>query len=59
MGERRGVFRVLVGSLREGDRWGDTDVDGRKILKWISRKWVVRVWIGLIWLRIGTGGRHL
>jgi hypothetical protein len=26
------------GSLREGDHWGDPDVDGRIILKWIFRK---------------------
>jgi hypothetical protein len=27
------------GSLREGDHWGDPDVDGRIILKWIFGKW--------------------
>jgi len=58
-GEGRGVYRVLVGNLREGDRWGDPSVDSRIILKWISRKWVVRVWTRLSWLRIGTGGRNL
>jgi hypothetical protein len=25
-------------SLREGDHWGDPDVDGRIILRWIFRK---------------------
>jgi len=38
MEDGRGVYRVLVGSLREGDRWGDPGVDGRIILRWISRK---------------------
>ena len=27
------------GNLRERDRWGDPDVDGRIILRWIFRKW--------------------
>ena len=29
-------------------------VDGRIILKWMSKKWDGMVWTGLIWLRIGT-----
>jgi hypothetical protein len=37
-GEDRGVHRVLVGSLRERSHWGDQDVDGRIILRWIFRK---------------------
>jgi len=37
-GEGRGVHRVLVG-IPEGKRhWGDPDVDGRIILRWIFRK---------------------
>jgi hypothetical protein len=32
MGEERGVHRVLV---RERGRWGDPDVDGRIILRWM------------------------
>jgi hypothetical protein len=27
------------GNLRESDHWGDPDVDGRIILRWIFRKW--------------------
>jgi hypothetical protein len=27
------------GSLREGDHWGDPNVDGKIILRWIFRKW--------------------
>ena len=27
------------GNLRERDHWGDLDVDGRIILRWIFRKW--------------------
>ena len=37
----------LWGSLREGGRWGDPGVDGRIILRWISRKWYARY--GLDW----------
>ena len=27
------------GNLREGDHWGDPDLDGRIILGWIFGKW--------------------
>ena len=38
MGERRGVYRVLWGNLRERNHLGDPDEDGRMILRWIFRK---------------------
>ena len=59
MGERRGVYRVLVGNLYERDHLGDPGVDGRIILRWIFRKWDVGVWTGWNWLRIGTVGGQL
>jgi hypothetical protein len=33
MGERRGVFSVLVGKMRERDHLGDPGVDGMIILR--------------------------
>jgi hypothetical protein len=59
MYERRGVFRVSVGNLRERDHLGDRGVVWSKILRWIFRKWNVGLWTGSSWLRIGTGGGHL
>jgi len=47
------------GNLRERDRWGDPDADGKIILRWIFRKWEGVVRTGRSWLRIGTGGGHL
>ena len=47
------------GNLRERDHWGDPDVDGRIILRWIFRKWEGVVGTGWSWLRIGTGGGRL
>jgi hypothetical protein len=57
--EGRGVCRVLVGNLGERGHWGDLDVNGRIILRWIFREWDVGIWTGLSWLRIGTGLEHL
>jgi hypothetical protein len=47
------------GSPRERDHWGDPDVDGMIILRWIFRKWEEVVGTGWSGLRIGTGGGHL
>jgi hypothetical protein len=52
MGEIRGAYRVLVGKP-EGDHLEDPDVDGRIILKWISKKWDG----GMDWIGTGVGGR--
>ena len=60
MGEWRVVHRAVVGKPeRERDHWGDPDVDGRIILRWIFGKWEGVVGTGWSWLRIGTGGERL
>ena len=41
MGERRGLYRVVVGKPEERDHLGDPGIDGRIILRWIFRKWDV------------------
>jgi len=46
-------------NLRGSDHLGDPGVDGRIVLRWISRRWDVGIWTGSSWLRIGTGGGHL
>jgi hypothetical protein len=38
MDDRKGVLKVLVGKLEKRDRLGDPGIDGRIILRWISRK---------------------
>jgi len=38
MGERRGIYMVWWGNLRERDHLGDPGVDGSIILGWIFRK---------------------
>ena len=39
MGERRGVYRVLVGKSEGKSHLGDPSIDGRTIIRWIFRKW--------------------
>ena len=59
MGKGEVCTGFWLGNLRERDHWGDPDVDGRIILRWIFRKWEGVVGTGLSWLRIGTGGGRL
>ena len=59
MGERKGVYRVLVGNAEGKKPLGRPRRKWEIILRWIFRKWDERVWTGLIWLRIGTGDGHL
>jgi len=39
MRQGKGCTGFWWGNLRERDHWGDTDADGRIILRWILRKW--------------------
>jgi len=56
MGEKRGVYRVLVKTRRERHHWGYLGVDGWIVIGWISRMWDVGMWTGLEWPRIEKGG---
>jgi hypothetical protein len=38
MGEGIGVYKVLVGKPEGKNQWGDPDIDGRIILRWIFKK---------------------
>ena len=40
MGDRKGIYRVMVGNLRKRGHLEDPGVDGRIILRWIFRKCV-------------------
>jgi hypothetical protein len=59
VGEKRGVYRLLVGKP-EGKR-----PLGRSRRKWEDninmefRMWDVVAWTGSSWIRIGAGGGHL
>jgi hypothetical protein len=43
-------------SRKERAHWGDQEVSGWTILKWILERYDWMVWIELIWLRIGSSG---
>jgi hypothetical protein len=59
MGRREVCTGCWWGNVRKRGHWGDPDVDGRIILRWIFRKLEWSVGTGWSWLRIGTGGGHL
>ena len=40
MGERRSVYRVLVGKPEGKNRLGDPGEDGKIILRWVIRNWI-------------------
>jgi hypothetical protein len=50
------IFNI---SISVCGHWGDPDVGGRIILRWIFRKLEGVVGTGWSWLRMGTGGGHL
>ena len=58
-GRERCAQRFGRETLGERDHWGDQDVDGRIILRWIFRKWEGVVGTGWSCLRMGTGGGRL
>ena len=58
-GKGKVCTRFWWGNLREGGHWGDQDLDGRIILRWIFGKGEGVVGTGWSWLRIGTGGGRL
>jgi len=59
MGERRGVYRVLV-RKPEGKRLlGRTRCRWEDNIKVDSQEVGMGLWTGSSWLRIGTGGGHL
>jgi hypothetical protein len=59
MGEKRNVYRLLVGKPEGRRPLGRQDVGGWIILGWILKRWDGVTWTGLVWLRIGTGGELL
>jgi hypothetical protein len=59
MGEKRKVYRLLVGKTVGKDHEEDQDVGGWIILGWNLERWDGVMWTGLVWLRIGTGGELL
>jgi hypothetical protein len=57
VGNRRGVYRILVGKSEGKRALGYQVLDGRIILKWIFK--MEGTYAGLIALRIGASGESL
>jgi hypothetical protein len=58
-GEKRNVYRLLVGKPEGKTTKEDKDVGGWIILGWILGRWDGVIWTGLVCLRIETGGELL
>jgi hypothetical protein len=56
MGDMTNVHKIYPEYLKERYYLEDLDVEGRIILKLISRKQGGRLWIGVMWLRTGSSG---
>jgi len=52
MGERRGIYRVLVVKPEGKKPLWRPSIDGRVTLRWIFSKWNMGVRTGSSWLRI-------
>jgi len=59
MGERRAVYRDLVGKPEGKNHLEDPGIDGRIIFRCIFRKWDVRAWTGSMLFGTETCGGHL
>jgi len=59
MGERRAVYKVLVGKPKGKRPLGRRRRRSERNIKMDLREVEWLVWTGLIWLRIETGGGHL
>ena len=59
MEDRRGVYSVLVGNLRERGYLENPVVVGMITLRWILWKWIVVLWTGSGWLKTGKVDGHL
>jgi hypothetical protein len=59
MGERRGVYWVLVGKPEGKRRLGRPRHRWEDNIKWIFRKLGMGAWTGSIWFGIRTGGGQL
>ena len=52
VGQERCIEGFGGETLGEETTW-TKGIDGRIIIKWISKKWDREAWAGLIWIRIG------
>jgi len=57
-GDKRGVYRFLLGKPEGKRAIGRSRLRWGIILRWIFRKWGAGAWTGLIWLGIRTAGGH-
>jgi hypothetical protein len=58
-GRKEGCTGCWWGNMRERGHWGDPDINGRIILRWIFRQLEGVVGTEWSWLKIGTGDGHL
>jgi len=56
MGERRGVYRIVLGKPERKRPFGNPVLNGENNIKLDLQEVACGSWTGLFWLRVGTGG---
>lgn len=53
---KRNAYKILVQKLKGRDYLEKLDIDGKVVLRWISKNYCMNLWAELIWLMTESTG---